>query len=149
MALYTLADLHLAADVAKPMDIFGGRWQGHTEKIIKNWRALVAPEDTIVLGGDISWGINLAEAKGDFALIDSLPGKKIILKGNHDLWWETASKMHRFLDENGFTTSYGSFFDDHDVKVQVFPYDKEGDESAYLVNDTIKAGDVRAVEPLQ
>ena len=62
MALYTLADLHLAADVAKPMDIFGGRWQGHTEKIIKNWRALVAPEDTIVLGGDISWGINLAEA---------------------------------------------------------------------------------------
>ena len=75
MALYTLADLHLAADVAKPMDIFGGRWQGHTEKIIKNWRALVAPEDTIVLGGDISWGINLAEAKGDFALIDSLPGK--------------------------------------------------------------------------
>lgn len=104
MALYTLADLHLAADVAKPMDIFGGRWQGHTEKIIKNWRALVAPEDTIVLGGDISWGINLAEAKGDFALIDSLPGKKIILKGNHDLWWETASKMHRFLDENGFTT---------------------------------------------
>ena len=113
MALYTLADLHLAADVAKPMDIFGGRWQGHTEKIIKNWRALVAPEDTIVLGGDISWGINLAEAKGDFALIDSLPGKKIILKGNHDLWWSTmnkitkfvsASKMHRFLDENGFTT---------------------------------------------
>ena len=149
MALYTLADLHLAADVAKPMDIFGGRWQGHTEKIIKNWRALVAPEDTIVLGGDISWGINLAEAKGDFALIDSLPGKKIILKGNHDLWWETASKMHRFLDENGFTTSYGSFFDDHDVKVQVFPYDKEGDESSYLVNDTIKAGDVRAVEPVQ
>ena len=54
MALYTLADLHLAADVAKPMDIFGGRWQGHTEKIIKNWRALVAPEDTMVLGGDIS-----------------------------------------------------------------------------------------------
>ena len=135
--------------MSKPMDIFGGRWQGHTEKIIKNWRALVAPEDTIVLGGDISWGINLAEAKGDFALIDSLPGKKIILKGNHDLWWETASKMHRFLDENGFTTSYGSFFDDHDVKVQVFPYDKEGDESSYLVNDTIKAGDVRAVEPVQ
>ena len=96
--------------------------------------------------GIFAWGINLAEAKGDFALIDSLPGKKIILKGNHDLWWETASKMHRFLDENGFTTSYGSFFDDHDVKVQVFPYDKEGDESSYLVNDTIKAGDVRAVE---
>ena len=104
MALYTLADLHLATDVAKPMDIFGGRWEGHTDKIIKNWRALIAPEDTVVLGGDISWGISLAEARGDFALIDSLPGRKIILKGNHDLWWVTASKMHRFLDENGFTS---------------------------------------------
>ena len=65
---------------------------------------LIAPEDTVVLGGDISWGISLTEAKGDFALIDSLPGRKIILKGNHDLWWETASKMHRFLDENGFAS---------------------------------------------
>lgn len=104
MALYTLADLHLATDVAKPMDIFGGRWEGHTDKIIRHWRELIAPEDTVVLGGDISWGISLAEAKGDFALIDSLPGRKIILKGNHDLWWETASKMHRFLDENGFSS---------------------------------------------
>ena len=104
MALYTLADLHLATDVAKPMDIFGGRWEGHTDKIIRHWRELIAPEDTVVLGGDISWGISLAEAKGDFALIDSLPGRKIILKGNHDLWWETASKMHRFLDENGFAS---------------------------------------------
>ena len=69
MALYTLADLHLATDVAKPMDIFGGRWEGHTDKIIRHWRELIAPEDTVVLGGDISWGISLAEAKGDFALI--------------------------------------------------------------------------------
>ena len=102
MALYTLADLHLATGVQKPMDIFGGRWQGYTEKIIKNWNALVTPEDTVVLGGDISWGISLAEAKGDFALLESLPGRKLILKGNHDLWWETATKMHRFLEENGF-----------------------------------------------
>ncbi len=88
------------------MDIFGGRWQGAYGK---DPQALAcarfdAPEDTVVLGGDISWGISLAEAKGDFALIDSLPGKKIILKGNHDLWWETASKMHRFLDENGLAS---------------------------------------------
>lgn len=102
MALYTLADLHLATGVQKPMDIFGGRWQGYTEKIIKNWNALITPEDTVVLGGDISWGISLAEAKGDFALLESLPGRKLILKGNHDLWWETAAKMHRFLEENGF-----------------------------------------------
>ncbi|WP_283675567.1 metallophosphoesterase [Butyricicoccus sp. Marseille-Q5471] len=104
MALFTLADLHLATSVAKPMDIFGGRWQGHTDKIVKNWRALISPEDTVVLGGDISWGISLREACADFALIDSLPGRKIILKGNHDLWWETATKMHRFLEENGLTS---------------------------------------------
>ncbi len=104
MALYTLADLHLATDVQKPMDVFGGRWQGYTEKIVRNWNAAVRPEDTVVLGGDISWGINLEEAKGDFALIESLPGKKLILKGNHDLWWETVSKMRRFLEANGFSS---------------------------------------------
>ena len=95
MALYTLADLHLATGVEKPMDIFGGRWQGYMEKIERHWRALVTPEDTVVLGGDISWGISLREAQSDFALIDSLPGRKLILKGNHDLWWETAAKMHQ------------------------------------------------------
>ncbi len=104
MALYTLADLHLATDVQKPMDVFGGRWQGYTEKIVRNWNAAVKPEDTVVLGGDISWGISLEEAKGDFALIESLPGKKLILKGNHDLWWETVSKMRRFLETNGFSS---------------------------------------------
>ena len=102
MALYTLADLHLATDVAKPMDIFGGRWEGHTDKIIKNWRALIAPEDTVVLGGDISWGISLAEARGDFALIDSLPGKKIILKGNHDLWWNGITKLNNMYENITF-----------------------------------------------
>ena len=86
------------------MDIFGGRWQGHTEKIIKTGVRLLRRRTPCFGRGVFLWGINLAEAKGDFALIDSLPGKKIILKGNHDLWWETASKMHRFLDENGFTT---------------------------------------------
>ncbi len=104
MALYALADLHLATDVQKPMDVFGGRWQGYTEKIVRNWNAAVGPEDTVVLGGDISWGISLEEAKGDFALIESLPGKKLILKGNHDLWWETVSKMRRFLEAHGFSS---------------------------------------------
>lgn len=104
MALFTLADLHLATSVEKPMDIFGGRWQGYTEKIVQNWRRLVTAEDIVVIGGDISWGISLAEAKSDFALLESLPGKKILLKGNHDLWWETLTKMRRFLTENGFTS---------------------------------------------
>ena len=102
MALYTIADLHLACSVSKPMDIFGGRWQGYMEKIEKNWRARVTEQDTVVIGGDLSWGINLAQSKADFAYIDRLPGRKIVLKGNHDLWWETARKMGAFLQENNF-----------------------------------------------
>ncbi len=100
MALYTLADLHLSCGVAKPMDIFGGGWQGYMTKIEKNWRAIIQPEDTVVLGGDISWGINFKEAKEDFLLLNRLPGRKIILKGNHDLWWDTVKKMNQFLAEN-------------------------------------------------
>ena len=102
MALYALADLHLACAVDKPMDVFGGRWQDYMEKIQKRWQAVVSAEDTIVIGGDVSWGIDFREAKADFALLNRLPGHKIILKGNHDLWWDTMSKMRRFLDENGF-----------------------------------------------
>jgi predicted phosphohydrolase len=103
MALYTIADLHLACAVNKPMDIFGGRWQGYMEKIAQRWQAVVKETDTVVLGGDISWGIDFREARADFAYLDRLPGKKIILKGNHDLWWNTVKKMNAFLDENGFT----------------------------------------------
>ena len=104
MAIYTMADLHLSTTASHPMDVFGDRWQGYTEKIKKNWRALVTDGDTVILPGDISWAMNLAEAREDFALLDSLPGKKLIGKGNHDFWWETAAKLYRFFEENGFTT---------------------------------------------
>lgn len=101
MALFTIADLHLSHGVEKPMDIFGGRWQGYMEKIEKRWLAVVQPEDTVVVGGDISWGIDFKEARDDFLFLGRLPGRKIILKGNHDLWWNTARKMYAFLQENG------------------------------------------------
>ena len=84
------------------MDIFGGRWQNYMQKIEKNWNAIVQPDDIVVIGGDVSWGIDLKEAKADFEYLTRLNGKKIILKGNHDLWWATVSKMNRFLQENGF-----------------------------------------------
>ena len=96
MAIFTIADLHLSCATDHPMDIFGSRWQGYTQKICKNWRAIVQPEDTVVLPGDISWAMNLKEAREDFALLDALPGKKLLGKGNHDFWWETATKLHRF-----------------------------------------------------
>ncbi len=102
MALYTLADLHLACAVDKPMDIFGGRWQDYMDKIQDHWTAVVAPDDVVVIGGDLSWGIDFAQARADFAYLDRLPGRKILLKGNHDLWWNTMTKMRRFVQENGF-----------------------------------------------
>ena len=102
MALYTIADLHLACSVEKPMDVFGGRWQGYMEKIEKNWRARITESDTVVIGGDVSWAINFEQLTADFAYLDRLPGQKILLKGNHDLWWDTAKKMNAFVRENGF-----------------------------------------------
>ena len=102
MALFTIADLHLSEGVDRPMDVFGSRWQNYTEKICKNWRAVVTDADTVVLPGDISWAMHLSEAQKDFALLESLPGKKLLGKGNHDFWWETASKMQRFFEENHF-----------------------------------------------
>lgn len=104
MSVFTIADLHLSSSADHPMDIFGARWQGYTKKIEKNWRAVVTEADTVILPGDISWAMNLEEAREDFAFLDSLPGKKLIGKGNHDFWWETATKLYRFFEENGFTT---------------------------------------------
>ena len=104
MALYTIGDLHLSEYSEKPMDIFGGVWQGYRDKIINNWNELVQYDDTVVICGDISWGMSLKESLLDFRLIDSLPGKKLILKGNHDLWWDTVSKMKRFFKENDINT---------------------------------------------
>lgn len=83
------------------MDIFGARWKDHTEKLIKRWSAVVTDEDTVVIPGDISWAMTLSEAVSDFKLIHSLPGKKLIGKGNHDFWWATLSKMNKMLEENG------------------------------------------------
>lgn len=104
MALYTIADLHLSLGVEKPMDIFGGRWQGYQEKLDKNLHHLLTDDDTLIIPGDISWGLKLEETLNDFKFIENLPGKKIILKGNHDLWWSTSSKIQKFFEENDIYT---------------------------------------------
>ena len=85
------------------MDIFGGAWVNYREKIVRNLKKLT-DDDLLVIGGDLSWGINLSQALADFALIDSFPGKKLLIKGNHDLWWETVGKMKRFFEENNIKT---------------------------------------------
>ena len=103
MSLFAIADLHLSLGVDKPMDVFPG-WAGYVEKLEKNWRENVHPEDTVVVAGDISWGLDISEAKEDFAFLDRLPGTKILLKGNHDLWFSTKTKVEKFFAENGFST---------------------------------------------
>jgi len=99
-----MGDTHLSLSARKPMDVFGGAWTGYVDKIKEGFSG-IGPEDTVVLCGDISWGMGLEEAKEDFAFLDSLPGgQKILLKGNHDYWWNTASKMERFFAEHEFST---------------------------------------------
>ena len=101
MALYVMADLHLSLASDKPMDVFGPRWTGYTEKIKKKWNAVVSDGDTVVIPGDVSWADSELEAEDDFRFISALPGKKIFGKGNHDFWWTTATKIRRFLDRTG------------------------------------------------
>lgn len=101
MALYTIGDLHLCLGAPKPMDVFGGAWVGYMEKLAQGIRN-ITPEDTTVLCGDLSWALGLEEAGADFAWIASIPGRKIILKGNHDYWWSTANKFYQFCQARGF-----------------------------------------------
>ena len=102
MSIYVIADLHLSFAQNKPMDIFGENWLNHEEKIKKNWLEIVKPEDTVVLPGDFSWATYIEDAKLDFKFLNELPGKKILLKGNHDYWWTTLKSMRKFLEENNF-----------------------------------------------
>jgi len=101
MALYAIGDLHLCLGADKPMDVFGGAWVGYMEKLREGLK-VIGPEDTTVLLGDLSWALDLEQAHEDFAFIDQIPGRKIILKGNHDYWWSTASKFYKFCQKHGF-----------------------------------------------
>ena len=104
MAIYTIADLHLSFAQSKPMNIFGENWTNHEEKIRNNWIKKVKPDDTIILPGDFSWAMYLEDAFLDFQYLNSLPGSKILLKGNHDYWWTTITNMKKYLKENEFET---------------------------------------------
>lgn len=105
MALYAIGDLHLCLGANKPMDVFGGAWAGYMDKLNEGM-SVIREEDTTVLLGDLSWALDLDSAHEDFAWIDRIPGKKIILKGNHDYWWSTASKFYSFCKDNGFSDQW-------------------------------------------
>ena len=101
MALYAIGDLHLCLGAPKPMDIFGGAWVGYMDKL-KEGMSVITAEDTTVLMGDLSWALDLPSSAADFAWINEIPGRKIILKGNHDYWWSTAAKFNKFCQEHAF-----------------------------------------------
>lgn len=103
MALFVLSDPHLSLGCDKPMDVFGG-WQNYVERLSGAWKRLVAPTDTVVLPGDISWAMKLEHCTEDFRFLQQLPGRKILGKGNHDYWWTTMNKMQTYLAQNGFDT---------------------------------------------
>ena len=138
MALFVLGDPHLSLGASKPMDIFPG-WNDYVERLEKNWRKLIRPEDTIVLAGDISWAMRLTDTRKDFAFLQSLPGQKIIMKGNHDYWWNTYAKMNRFLEENGFD-SIKILHNNH------FAYDKYGIRGTRgWINDNSEPADAKVL----
>ena len=104
MALFAIGDLHLSLAADKPMDKFGHGWENYVAKLSEGWRDAVAEGDTVVLAGDLSWGMSLAACEKDFSFINGLPGHKLILKGNHDYYWTTASGIMRFFAEHGLNT---------------------------------------------
>ncbi len=101
MPLYAIGDLHLPSSRGKGMEKFGGRWRNHVEKLKSRWNAIVEKSDTVVIPGDFSWGMTLDECADDFRFLDSLNGRKILLKGNHDYWWSSPAKINAFFVENG------------------------------------------------
>lgn len=102
MAIYAISDLHLSFGENKPMDIFGDNWKNHDLKIKEDWQSKVKPEDTVIMPGDFSWAMYLENTYEDFTYLNGLPGKKILLKGNHDYWWTTVKKMREYLNTNNF-----------------------------------------------
>lgn len=103
MSIFAISDLHLSLGTNKPMDIFRG-WENYTKKIVANWERIVAQQDIVIIPGDTSWATKLEETEKDFLFLDKLPGKKILLKGNHDYWWGTTAKISQFLEKNNFKT---------------------------------------------
>ena len=119
MSLYAIGDLHLSLSVDKPMDVFGGVWSGYMDKL-REGLSVIGPEDTTILLGDLTWSLDLPGAREDFAFINAIPGRKIILKGNHDYWWTTATKFYKFCEAEGFSNMFilnNNFYEYEDIAI--------------------------------
>ena len=114
-SVWAIADTHLGFTVDKPMDIFGTRWEDHTERLAENWRTDVKSDDVVLLPGDISWGMSFEESAADLRYLHELPGTKILGKGNHDYWWQTQRKNEIFVEEHGFDSIYFLYNNAHRI----------------------------------
>lgn len=119
MSIFAIGDLHLSFDerISKPMDIFGSRWENHAERLKQNWEENIASDDTVLICGDISWGLRLEEAMADFKWIEDLPGRKIITKGNHDLWWGSVKKLNSISENIRFLQNDAALNFDNDRRI--------------------------------
>ncbi|MEF9951320.1 MAG: metallophosphoesterase [Clostridium sp.] len=115
MNIHAISDLHLSFDSNKPMGVFGDMWEDHYKKVEKNWLEKVNPEDTVLIAGDISWGMKLDEALKDLEFIHNLPGKKVIIKGNHDYWWSSISKLNNLYDDIFFIQNTHYVWNDYAI----------------------------------
>ena len=118
MSIFAIGDLHLSFDerISKPMDIFGSIWENHAERLKQNWEENIGKDDTVLVCGDISWGLRLEEAMADFKWIESLPGHKIITKGNHDLWWGSIKRLNDISEKIRFLQNDAALIFDGDKK---------------------------------
>ncbi len=140
MKIYAISDLHLSGCSDKPMDIFGRHWDKHWHKIQKSWNSLVLEQDIVLLPGDLSWAMRLEQAQVDLKAICSMPGKKVILKGNHDYWWDSLSKVNTLLSNNTYALQNNCIdfceFVIAGSRGWLFPgnrqYQSEADEKVYL-----------------
>ena len=139
MSLFAIADTHLSLGTDKPMDVFRG-WSDYVDRLKANWERLVTPDDTVVIAGDISWAMRLEECYADFSFLDSLPGTKLLMKGNHDYWWQTKKKIDDYLELNRFHTLkvfFNNAFEVGDVAVcgtRGWYYDKDGEHDEKVIN---------------
>ena len=146
MSLYTMADLHLSTfdKTNKSMEVFGKSWADYMLRIENNWRRIIDDDDTVIIPGDVSWALSLEEAESDFKYLDSLPGKKIIGKGNHDFWWSTMRKHQAFFDKHGITSISFLFNNAHETEEYIIA----GTRGWYNDEDAVNAPDNADFEKL-
>lgn len=154
MSIYAIGDLHLSFNENKPMSIFGENWEGYEEKLKDNWANLVKQDDMVILLGDFSWSTYLKDTYKDFEYINKLPGKKLLLKGNHDYWWTTLKSMRKFIEENKFQNIDFIYNNSYELEDKIIVGTRgwmlgEDEESKKMINREVNRLEISIKDALQ